>query len=183
MLQLWATEHFYKRCDMVDIFDGMGNKIFSHPTRMLRFFPPVGTEDWFVYLIERSAYQIQWKYQWLGSRRATVREHELYFIEFIGLNGVQPYAPLQVLCQFGQVQMIPLRSHMGYYGYNFRPETPQVDTILQKDAEHKDLSEGGLPGFGDEMERMWAHNLLNNDYDMTPKLREQIAPNIGDQYF
>uniref|UniRef100_M1D661 Uncharacterized protein n=1 Tax=Solanum tuberosum TaxID=4113 RepID=M1D661_SOLTU len=135
-----------------------------------------------------------------------VRGHKLYFIELIGLNGVQPYAPLRALRQFGQVEMIPLRSHMGHYGYDFGPEAPQVDTILQRwegvrtidiredrpyctpeyyvwileNAEHRDLSEGGLPGFGDEMERIWARNLLNNDYDVTPEMMEQIAPNIGD---
>ncbi|KAH0655330.1 hypothetical protein KY285_030212 [Solanum tuberosum] len=134
--------------------------------------------------------------------------NELYFIELIGLNGVQPYAPLRVLRQFGQIQMIPLRSHMGQYGYDFGPEIPQVGTILRRwervvtidvrehrplctpeyyvwlleDAEHVDLSEEGLPGFGDEKERRWARNLLNRDYEITPEMRQQIVPNIGDQH-
>ena len=141
-------------------------------------------------------------------RRAIIRGNELYFIELIGLNGVQPYAPLRVLRQFGQIQMIPLRSHMSHYGYDFGSELPQVNTILQRwenvitidiqdhrpfctpeyyvwileDAEHRDLSEGGLPGFGDEKERRWARNLLNTDYDITLEMKKQIVPNIGEQH-
>ncbi|KAH0716722.1 hypothetical protein KY290_012990 [Solanum tuberosum] len=154
---------------------------------------------------ERSAINIQWKYYWSKPRRVIIRGNELYFIELIGLNGMQPYAPLRVLRQFGQIQMIPLRSHMGQYGYDFGPEIPQVGTILRKvvtidvreyrpfctpeyyvwlleDAEHADLSEEGLPGFGDEKERRWARNLLNRDYEITPEMRQQIVPNIGDQH-
>ena len=209
LLQLWAVEHFYQRANKVDIVRGtMGNKIINHPLRMKHFISPVGTEDWFTYLKERSAVEIQWKYYWLKPRRAIIRGNELYFIELIGLNGVQPYAPLRVLRQFGQIQIIPLRSHMSHYGYDFGSELPQVNTILRRwknvitidvqehrpfctpeyyvwlleDAEHRDLSEGGLPGFGDEKERRWARNLLNTDYDITPEMRKQIVPNIGEQH-
>ena len=120
LLQLWAVEHFYQRANKVDIVRGtMGNKIINHPLRMKHSISPVGTEDWFTYLKERSAVEIQWKYYWLKPRRAIIRGNELYFIELIGLNGVQPYAPLRVLRQFGQIQMIPLRSHMSHYGYDF----------------------------------------------------------------
>ncbi|KAK4733721.1 hypothetical protein R3W88_007982 [Solanum pinnatisectum] len=180
LLQLWPVEHFYQRANMVDIIRGsMGNKITNHTSRMKYFVSPVGTEDWFVYMRE----------------------------PLLGLNGVQPYTPLRVLQQFGQIQMIPLRSHISHYGYDFGPEIPQVGTILQRwervvtidvrehrpfctpeyyiwlleDAEHVDLSEEALPGFGDERERKWARNLLNNNYEITPKMRQQIVPNIGDQ--
>ena len=97
---------------------------------------------------------------------------------------------------------------MSHYGYDFGSELPQVNTILRRwknvitiyvqehrpfctpeyyvwlleDAEHRDLSEGGLPGFGDEKERRWARNLLNTDYDITPEMRKQIVPNIGEQH-
>ncbi|KAK4707083.1 hypothetical protein R3W88_033381 [Solanum pinnatisectum] len=168
LLQLWAVEHFYQRANMVDIIRGsMGNKIINHASRMKYF---------------------------------------LYFIELIGLNGVQPYAPLRVLRQFGQIQMIPLRSHMSHYEYDFGPEISQVGTILKRwekvvtidvqehrpfctpeyyvwlleDAEHADLSEEGIPGLGDERERRWARNLLNNNYEITPEMKQQIVPNIGD---
>ncbi|KAH0761068.1 hypothetical protein KY290_017141 [Solanum tuberosum] len=209
LLQLWAVEHFYQRTNSVDILRGtMGNKIINHTSRMKYFDSPVGTEDWFVYLRERSAINIQWKYYWLKPRRVIIRGNDLYFIELIGLNGMQPYAPLRVLRQFGQIQMIPLRSHMGQYEYDFGPEIPQVGTILRRwekvitievrehkpfctpeyyvwlleDAEHVDLSKEGIPGFGDEKERRWARNLLNRDYEITPEMRQQIVPNIGDQH-
>ena len=105
-------------------------------------------------------------------RRAIIRGNELYFIELIGLNGVKPYALLRNLRQFGHIQMIPLRSHMSHYRYDFGSEIPQVNTILQRwenvitidvqehrpfctpeyyvwileDVEHRYLSEGGLRG-------------------------------------
>ena len=31
-------------------------------------------------------------------------------------------------------------------------------------------------------ERRWASNLLNTDYDITPEMRKQIVPNIGEQH-
>lgn len=97
---------------------------------------------------------------------------------------------------------------MGQYGYDFGPEIPQVGTILRRwkkvviidvsehrpfctseyymwlleDTDHADLSEKGLPGFGDEKERRWARNLLNRDYEITPEMKQQIVPNIEDQH-
>lgn len=73
----------------------MVNKTSSHPIRMKHFLAPVGTEDWFMYLRVLSGNQIQWNYQWLRPSHAMVSVHELYFIELIGLKGVQPYAPLE----------------------------------------------------------------------------------------
>ncbi|KAK4363292.1 hypothetical protein RND71_018533 [Anisodus tanguticus] len=47
----------------------------------------------------------------------------LYYIELIGLKGLQPYAPLRVLRQFGQEQIIPLQANMRVseiqFGSNF----------------------------------------------------------------
>ncbi|TMW95173.1 hypothetical protein EJD97_009288 [Solanum chilense] len=173
----------------------MGNKIMNHRLRMKYFISPVGTEDGFTYLKERPTIEIQWKYYWFKPRRAIIRGNELYIIVLIGLNGVQPYAPLRFLQQFGQIQIIPLLSYMSHYGYDFGPKILQVNTILRrwanvinidvkehrpfctpkyylwllKDVQHRDLSEGGLPRFGDETERRWARNLLNTDYGITQK--------------
>ncbi|KAK4736933.1 hypothetical protein R3W88_000630 [Solanum pinnatisectum] len=174
---------------MVDIIRwSIGNKIINHASRLKYFVSPVGTEDWFVYLRERSATQIQWKYYWLKPRHAIIRRNELYFIELIGLNGVQPYAPLRVLRQFQQIQMIPLRSHMSHYGYDFGPEIPQVSTILRRwervvtidVQEHRpfctlEYYRGGHSRLGDERERRWARNLLNNNYEITPEMKQQIV--------
>ncbi|KAH0732924.1 hypothetical protein KY290_003771 [Solanum tuberosum] len=74
LLQLWAIEHFYLRSDVVDIF------------------------------LELESGRIQWKLHWLSTPHAIVRGDDRYFIELIGLKGVQPYAPLRVLRQFGRTQ-------------------------------------------------------------------------------
>ena len=62
----------------------MENKIINHRLRIKYFISHVGTEDWFIYLRERSAVEIQWRYYWLKPRRAIIRGNELYFIELIG---------------------------------------------------------------------------------------------------
>ncbi|KAK4708429.1 hypothetical protein R3W88_029354 [Solanum pinnatisectum] len=104
LLQLWADEHFYQRANMVDnIRRSMGIKNINHHSRMKYFVSPIGTKDWFMYLRECSATKIQWKYYWLKPRCVIIRGNELYFIKLIGLNGVQPYAPLRVLRQFRQI--------------------------------------------------------------------------------
>ena len=48
--------------------------------------------------------------------------------------------------------------------------TPEYYVWLIEDANHANLSEEGLPSFGDEMERRWARNLFNNNYDRTPEM-------------
>lgn len=57
---------------------------------------------------------IQWKYPWM-EELAFARTRHLYFIEVIGLGGIQPYTPLRVLRQFGVVQDIPLWSSMALH--------------------------------------------------------------------
>ncbi|KAH0716665.1 hypothetical protein KY290_012926 [Solanum tuberosum] len=124
----------------------MGNKIINHTSRMKNFVSPVGTEDWFVYLRERSAINIQWKYYWLKPRRVIIRE----------IPQVDT-----ILRRWEKVVTIDVREHRPFC-------TPEYYVWLLEDAEHVDLSEEGIPGFGDEKERRWAHNLLNRDYEITP---------------
>lgn len=202
LLQLWAIEHFYKRCELIDILNGMGNKIASHPIRMKHFIAPVGVKEWFTFLNGLSGCHIQWKYFWLRIRAAMVRNDERYFIELIGLICVQPYAPLRVLRQFGQIQMIPLHSSMNNSEYDFESGIPRVHDVLQRwekmitiDAKEqrpfctpeyyvwmveytrdRALSEEGLPGIADERARIRAHNLLSNQYNVTPEMQEQMVP-------
>lgn len=123
-------------------------------------------------------------------RHVIIRGDERYFIELIGLKVIHSYAPLRVLHQFGQIQMIPLHSNMRNFEYNFESDVPRVDNIerrwervmtldiiiqqpfctpeyyarILEDAEDKELSIDGLPGFADERERMWAQNSLYNKF-------------------
>ncbi|KAH0655574.1 hypothetical protein KY285_030456 [Solanum tuberosum] len=132
LLQLWAIEHFYLRSDAVDNFLGYGNKINNHLRRMIAFTAPVGFIDWQIFLIELESYRIQWKLHWLSTPLAIVRGDDRYFIELIGLKGVQPYTPLRVLRQFGRTQVIPLRSDMEHCKYEFGLDKPQVHIILRR---------------------------------------------------
>ena len=68
----------------------------------------------------------------MSTPNVIVRGDDRYFIKLIVLKGVQPYAPLRVLHQFGQTQMIPLRSDMEPFNYEFGIDKPQVHNILRR---------------------------------------------------
>ncbi|KAG5579759.1 hypothetical protein H5410_050386 [Solanum commersonii] len=59
--------------------------------------------------------------------RALLRTNHIYFIELIGLEGFQPYAPLRVLQQFGITQDVPLWSNMALLEVTPR----SVDHLIQ----------------------------------------------------
>ncbi|KAH0636511.1 hypothetical protein KY289_036426 [Solanum tuberosum] len=69
---------------------------------------------------------------WLSTLHAIVRGDEHYFIELIGLKGGKPYAPLRILHQFGRTQVIPLRSNMDQFKYDFESDNPRVHKILRR---------------------------------------------------
>ncbi|KAH0715148.1 hypothetical protein KY284_008053 [Solanum tuberosum] len=92
-----AIEHFYLWSDVVDIFLGYGSKIDNHPRRMIAFTARVGFVDWQIFLIELESGRIIWKFHWLSTPHAIVRGDDRYFIELIGLKGVQPYVPFRTI--------------------------------------------------------------------------------------
>ncbi|KAK4713553.1 hypothetical protein R3W88_019460 [Solanum pinnatisectum] len=183
LLQLWAIEHFYLRSDAVDIFLGYGNKIDNHTRRMVAFTAPIGFVNWQI-----------------GDDR--------YFIELIGLKGVQPYAPLRVLRQFGRTQVVPLQSDMEKFKYEFGVDKPQVHNILRRwervltipigagqalctrgyylwilnEVEDRELSGEGYYGLADERENIWIRNTLNITQEVTPYTRSQLAPSSWSRY-
>ncbi|MCD9646394.1 hypothetical protein HAX54_036201 [Datura stramonium] len=59
---------------------------------------------------------IEWKYPWLEAR-VRLRALHHYFIDLIGLGGIQPYAALRVIRQFSLLQrhtfMVPYGSIRG----------------------------------------------------------------------
>ncbi|KAH0699029.1 hypothetical protein KY284_013244 [Solanum tuberosum] len=57
-----------------------------------------------------------------------------YYIDLIGLKGLQPYSPVRVLQQFGQAQVIPLWANMRVSEISFGPnfEVPRSREILHK---------------------------------------------------
>ena len=109
LLQVWSLEHFHKRKNMDDICFSNVNHIDSFFDRTKMFVFPVGTDDWYEYLTSCTSDQIQWKYPLLSHSPAHIRCKRSYYIELIGLKGLQPYAPVRVLQQFGRAQVIPLQ--------------------------------------------------------------------------
>ena len=88
------------------------------------FVYPIGTDDWYEYLTSYTSDQIQWKYPLLSHSPAYIRCKRSYYIELIGLKGLQPYAPVRILQQFGRAQVIPHRANMSVsevsFGQNFK---------------------------------------------------------------
>ena len=132
LLQLWAVDHFHKQSDVVDNYLGQDNNLDNHPRRLARFAAPVGFVDWQIFLTELERHRIQWKLHWLSTPNVIVRWENEYFIEIICFKGVQPYVPLRVLWQFGQTQVIPLRSDMEQFKYEFGIDKPQFYNILRR---------------------------------------------------
>ncbi|KAK4724565.1 hypothetical protein R3W88_027344 [Solanum pinnatisectum] len=123
-LQMWAMEHFH--------YDS--NHIDSFYDRTRRFVSPISTDDWYGYLASRTSNQIQWKYPLPSHSLAYIRCRRFYYIELIGLKGLQPYAPVRVLQQFSQAQVIPLRANMRVFEISFGPnfEVPRSREILHE---------------------------------------------------
>ncbi|KAH0688977.1 hypothetical protein KY289_016335 [Solanum tuberosum] len=113
LLQIWAREHFYRRDPQMDYYRGAPNKIESHEDRLQNWVGvPTGREEWRIFLNNLTGDAIQWKFSWVTGL-AFAKTRYFFFIELIGLRGIQPYAPLRVMRQFGVIQDIPLWSIMG----------------------------------------------------------------------
>ncbi|KAG5596565.1 hypothetical protein H5410_037797 [Solanum commersonii] len=134
LLQIWPMEHFHQRKNMDDICFSNINHINSFYDRMKEFVYSIGTDDWYEFLVHRTSDQVQWKYPLLPRSPAYIRCRGSYYIELIGLKGLQPYAPVRVLQQFGQAQVIPLRANMRNSEISFGPnfEVPRVREILHE---------------------------------------------------
>ncbi|KAH0665446.1 hypothetical protein KY285_026652 [Solanum tuberosum] len=134
LLQIWVIEHFHQRKNMDDICFSNINHINSFYDRIKEFVYPVGTDDWYEFLAHRTSDQIQWKYPLLPCSPAYIRCRRFYYIELIGLKGLQPYAQVRVLQQFGQAQIIPLRANMRNSEISFGPnfEVPRAKEILHE---------------------------------------------------
>ncbi|KAH0647208.1 hypothetical protein KY285_032456 [Solanum tuberosum] len=135
-----------------------GNKIDNHPRRMVAFNAPVGFVDWQIFLIELESGCIQWKLHWLSTPHAIVRGDDRYFIELIGLKGVQPYTPLRALC------------------------TREYYIWILKEVKDRELSEEGYYGLTDERKNIWARNMLKIKQEGAPYTRSQLAPSSWNQY-
>ncbi|KAH0650595.1 hypothetical protein KY285_030685 [Solanum tuberosum] len=101
---------------------------------MKGFVYPVGTDEWYEFLAHHTSDQIQWKYPLLPHSLTYIRCRRFYYIELIGLKGLQLYAPVRVLQQFGQAQIIPLRANMRNSEISFGPnfEVPRAREILHE---------------------------------------------------
>ncbi|XP_060214272.1 uncharacterized protein LOC132641343 [Lycium barbarum] len=200
---MWAMKHFYQRPNMADICFSESNKIDSFYERMKLFVSPVGTNDWYEFLISRTGGQIQWKYPLLSRTTAYIRGMRLYFIELTGLKGLQPYAPVRVLRQFGIDQVIPLQANMSgfeiLFGSNFSVSRagqildewdninpisigvgpaegiPEYYAWLQEDYGNINPSPAGEAGFEDIGKTIWKRHSRLGTMVITPEMWAQMA--------
>ncbi|KAF3675341.1 hypothetical protein FXO37_05928 [Capsicum annuum] len=149
--------------------------------------------------------QIQWRYPWLSPHVAVIKGRTTYYIELIGLKGLQPYASSKVLWQFGRHQVILLHSDMSRFEVDFGPllEIPRemellrewgnrmtIDVLNEKayctpehyvwllaDMEDTGFSrQGQAVGFEDLEETEWTHGILINHFVILPEMWEQAIP-------
>ncbi|KAH0642207.1 hypothetical protein KY290_033805 [Solanum tuberosum] len=118
LLQIWVLEHFYQRHAEDGAEADLRNKIRSHATRLSMWDAPNDEDGWRLFLTHLTGNHIQWRLLWVHGR-AFLRTNQAYFIELIGLEGFQPYAPLRVLRHFGITQDVPLWSNMVLIEVNY----------------------------------------------------------------
>ncbi|KAK4353692.1 hypothetical protein RND71_025886 [Anisodus tanguticus] len=203
ILQMWEMEHFYQRPNMVDICFSESNKIVSFYDKTKRFVSPVGTNDWYKFLASHTSDQIQWKYPLLlSAKKAYIRCRRLYYIELIGLKGLQTYAPLSVLRQFVQEQIVPFRANIRVSEIQFGPNfiisrarqildewndidkmdigdsraggTPEYHARLREDHGNTNLSPKGEQGFEDIGTTVWVRNFWLKDTVVTLEMWHQM---------
>ncbi|KAH0632836.1 hypothetical protein KY284_035622 [Solanum tuberosum] len=68
--------------------------------RLSMWDAPNDEDGWRLFPTHLTGNHIPWQLPWVHGR-ALLRTNQAYFIELIGLEGFQPYAPLRVLRQFG----------------------------------------------------------------------------------
>ncbi|KAF3674651.1 LOB domain-containing protein 23 [Capsicum annuum] len=107
LLQMWAKEHFYKHNNMNEIMFSTSHTIDTHDDRMRSFISPLGTDDWFEFLAFHTSDQVQWIYPLLSCSMSYIQYKRLYYIDLIGLTGLQPYAPVWVREYRGYINPSP----------------------------------------------------------------------------
>ena len=164
------------------------------------FISPVGTDDWYEYLTSCTSDQIQWKYPLLSHSPAHIRCKRSYYIELIGLKGLQPYAPVRILQQFGRAQVISHRANMSVsevsFGLNFEVhrdreilhewnniltmdigkglerEIPEYQVGLREDR--NSMSPEGEQGFEDIGTKIWIRHFHLGTKAVTPEMWAQM---------
>ncbi|KAK6775741.1 hypothetical protein RDI58_026742 [Solanum bulbocastanum] len=104
---------------------------------------PNNEDGWRFFLAHFTGNYIQWRLPWVHGR-ALLRTNHTYFIELIGLEGFQPYAPLRVLRQFEITQGVPLWSNMALVevDYEGRISIEKISALVQGWYDILDLGMG-----------------------------------------
>ncbi|KAK4713619.1 hypothetical protein R3W88_019526 [Solanum pinnatisectum] len=123
LLQIWVLEYFYQRQVENGTEAGVHNKIRSYAMRLSIWDAPNNESGWRFFLTHFTGNYIQWRLPWVHGR-ALLRTNHAYFIELIGLEGFQPYAPLRVLRRFGITQGVPLWSNMALIEVDYERRIP-----------------------------------------------------------
>nr|XP_033515016.1 uncharacterized protein LOC117279573 [Nicotiana tomentosiformis] len=167
---------------------------------------PHGHEEWREMLTHLSREFIKWKISWL-SGRAILRSPGKYFIELVGLERIQSYAPLRVLRQFDLIQDVPLLSRIALYedDYNGQILIPRVRRLQDEcndfitmgmgqnpwctseyfvwiDEEDKlaKLSREGLTGLEDSAISLKIYHEILPYYLLTTAMHQQVVPRSVD---
>lgn len=112
--------------------------VFTKQTR--KVISLVCTDDSYRYLESRTSKKIQWKHPLLSQPNSLeisitlkFQDHIIcrmfHYIEFIEFKGLQPYAPVCVLQQFGQPKVFSLRENLRVFEISFESNFEVSRTI------------------------------------------------------
>ncbi|XP_060179912.1 uncharacterized protein LOC132609777 [Lycium barbarum] len=100
------------------------NHILGHvPSAILTSRPfekPKCVKEWVEFLSHLDDDSIQWMFSWFPSESLVFRTRVIPFLILMGLQSLQPYAPLRTLRQSGRKQNIPLVADMDYYRADYK---------------------------------------------------------------
>ncbi|KAH0670782.1 hypothetical protein KY285_025035 [Solanum tuberosum] len=139
---------------------------------------PNNEDGWRLFLTHLTRNHIQWRLPWVHGR-ALLRANQAYFIELIGLEGFQPYAPLRVLRQFGITQGISLWSNMTLIEVDYEGRIP-IERIAALGGIFARPSYDGILGFTDTQRSNQIGMELLSLMPITNTMYHQVTPRSVD---
>ncbi|XP_075089910.1 uncharacterized protein LOC142171452 [Nicotiana tabacum] len=132
LLQIWFLEHFYRHPTITDFRELWPIHTYDHQKRIDECDLPEGIDAWKELLLTLSAKLITWNYNWFSSKEVICESAYHSYLVLIGLDGIQPYAPLRVMRQFARLQKVPPTRDMSKFCYDFGKDQPHDEEEIIK---------------------------------------------------
>ncbi|KAH0696486.1 hypothetical protein KY290_013858 [Solanum tuberosum] len=132
LLQLWIVEHLYRPPTVERFIQDRSDYITSHAKRVEKCRCPKRVNAWVEHFCSLTKDKITWNYLWFSWVEVIHMSSARPFLLLMGVRGVQPYVPLQVLRQLGRRQVLPITKDMKDFVFEVEPEVPLPEGLAQK---------------------------------------------------